>query len=245
MRLVPERTIDSLFAYEALQALPTGLIWSPSNTAGMWDHALITSRGSMMVIECKALDGDRTNSRRAWRVPIDRAQLQTYLKIGLDVTYLLPARPRSIASPWIRNCIQDPSISGFCLACYTPSSGNARRWSGHKALWQNVDPHLRLQPWFNHWAWCVRASDLEAHMLAAGRKNSVKAADVELGTIAGADRLCHVLADAEATSAGAGEGRASPFSIQTGTAVEVMSMLSNVGELVREDDSTPPIIVTF
>lgn len=42
MRLVPERTIDSLFAYEALQALPTGLIWSPANTETStnreWDH---------------------------------------------------------------------------------------------------------------------------------------------------------------------------------------------------------------
>jgi hypothetical protein len=45
MRLIPERTIDSLFAYEALQALPTALLWSPSNTAGMWDHALVTTRG--------------------------------------------------------------------------------------------------------------------------------------------------------------------------------------------------------
>lgn len=245
MRLVPERTIDSLFAYEALQALPTSLIWSPANTAGMWDHAVVTSGGSMLVIECKALDGDRTNHRRSWRVPIDRAQLQTYLRLGVDLTYLLPARPQSVGSPWVRKCAQDPSPGGFCLACYTPSSGNARRWSGQKALWQHVEPHLRLQPWFNHWSWCVRASDLEAHLVASGRKGSVKAADVELGAIAGADRLCHVLADAEAASAGAGGGRATKLVVSTDGALDVTAVLSNLEAAVGEEVSTPPLLVTF
>lgn len=245
MRLVPERTIDSLFAYEALQALPTGLIWSPANTSGMWDHALITSRGNMMVIECKALDGDRTNTRRAWRVPIDLAQLRAYLTAGLDLTYVLPARPRQLGSPWVRTCHQDPSSSGFCLACYTPVSGNPRRWSGHQALWQNVAPHLRLQPWFNHWAWCVRASDLEAHMVASGRQGSVKAADIELEAIAGSDRLCHVLADAEAAGAGAGGRRALRFVSPTDLALEVAAVLSNLEDVVRDDDLTQPLILTF
>lgn len=245
MRLVPERTIDSLSAYEALTALPTSLIWSPANTAGMWDHALITARKSLMVVECKALDGDRTNRRRSWRVPIDRTQLRTYLSSGLDLTYLLPARPQQIDTPWVRNCVQDPTAGGFCLACYTPASGNARRWSGQKSLWQHVDPHLRLQPWFNHWAWCVRASDLEAHMVASGRKGSVKAADVRLSAIAGAERLCHVLADAEAASAGAGGRRASRFVLSTDEAFDVAAALSNLDEAVGEEGGTPPVVVTF
>ena len=112
-------------------------------------------------------------------------------------------------------------------------------------LWQNVAPHLRLQPWFNHWAWCVQASDLETHMVALGRKRSVKAADVELEAIAGAERLCHVLADAETAGAGAGGRRALRFVIPTDLALEVTSVLSNLEDVVRDGDITQPLIVTF
>jgi hypothetical protein len=198
-----------------------------------------------MVIECKALDGDRANPRRAWRVPINRAQLRTYLRLGLDLTYLLPARPRSSAAPWVRNCTQDPSPSGFCRACFASTAGNARRWSGRSVLWKNVPPHLRLQPWFNHWAWCVRASDLDKHLTTTGLTFSVRAADINMEAIPGADRLCHVLADAEAAAAGVGGDRALPFIGSAEEALETVAILSNLEAVATDEDDTQPLLVTF
>lgn len=84
----------------ALSALPTGLIWSPSTTAGMWDHALVTSRGSMLVVELKALEGDRANSRRSWRVSCRAAQLRTTWNVGLARVTQSAAARRSRQIVW-------------------------------------------------------------------------------------------------------------------------------------------------
>jgi hypothetical protein len=57
------------------------------------EHALVTSRGSVLVVERKAFDGDRANSRRCWRVPVEPAQLRTTWNVGLDrVTHSAAAR---------------------------------------------------------------------------------------------------------------------------------------------------------
>jgi hypothetical protein len=62
---------------------------------------------------------------------------------------------------------------------------------------RNADPELRLQPWFNHWAWCVTAEDLTAHIQTQKlRRNGpdvlIPADDAYLGAIRGAQRLCHL-----------------------------------------------------
>ena len=35
VRLIPERTVDSLLAYELLSAFSAGVIWFPTNTRGV------------------------------------------------------------------------------------------------------------------------------------------------------------------------------------------------------------------
>lgn len=193
-RLVPERTIDSLLVYELLTAVPTARIWSPSNTAGAWDHELSTNVSSRIIFECKALDGDASNPKKPWRIPIDRTQLVAYTGLPFRVTYVLPARPTYVWSPWLRECNVDPSSSnGMCRACFTPVKGNPRRWVGKQPLWSAEPPHRLVQPWFNHWAWCLTARHLEKELSSSG-VSWLSAADSDLASIPGSIRLCHLLA---------------------------------------------------
>lgn len=223
--LIPERTIDSLLAYELIRAVPDGIIWSPTNTRGSWDHQFATG-STLYVFECKAIHASAQRQQN-WRVPIDVIQLHDYLygPTRLDLTYLLPCEPTDPAKPWVRTCTTDPVLQAItsggrmqhvCGACWEArgpvgSVRPTRRWAGLSPHVAAARPHLRLQPWFNHWAWCIKASALWAHLYptarkrtvirkqiaaakAAGRKVSkpISARDAAMALIRGADRLCHV-----------------------------------------------------
>lgn len=132
VRLIPERTIDSLLAFELVQAVPTGVIWSPSNTRGQWDHAFVTGRRTL-VFECKGVVSNvRRDPTARWTLPIDMVQLANYLQAGIDLTYLLPARPSTLSHPRIRSCTVDPDAFGHCVACRGLQNDprDARRFAG-------------------------------------------------------------------------------------------------------------------
>ncbi|GAA1013358.1 hypothetical protein GCM10009551_099940 [Nocardiopsis tropica] len=202
-RLVPERTIDSLFAYEFLVAAPTALFWSPANTQkGIWDHDILHA-GQRLLIECKGLLPPSSTKSTDWQVPIDLTQLQRYVGQPLtrSLVYILPAMPSDVARPWLRDCQADPDDAGHCLACSDALAqqwGRAvqsRRWAGKSSAVASATYERRLQPWFSHWAWCVSALDLSQHLSwTRGSSNSISAADRSLGSIQGATRLCHLLA---------------------------------------------------
>jgi hypothetical protein len=112
---------------EIVLSLPDAPIWSPSNTAGSWDHEVLTTPGRAMIVECKAIVSNASRDpTAAWRIPIDQAQLDGYLYRGLDPNYLLPACPPNRQAPWIRYCI-DGLPDGTCSACAEPLSFGGRR----------------------------------------------------------------------------------------------------------------------
>lgn len=209
--ILPERTIDSLFAFEVLAALPTAKVYSPANNAGPGtpDHVVTVSSGSI-VFELKTLSS-ATATGAPWYVDVPRAQLSSYVGTAANVTYVLPAEPANRLMPWLRACTTDPDSRGRCQACYASSTaGDAasrRRWSGMLPRWQSEPPEVQLQPWFNHWAWCLPASMLDAHLRAKGttsgtaRSWHVSAQDAALGSLPGAVRLCHLLQGLTALSA--------------------------------------------
>lgn len=185
-RLIAERTVDSLFAYEALTAVPAGILVSPTNTDGMWDHKLFERPGGrFMIFECKAVVAPAVD--RPWRAPVDRRQLHRYLQSGGDdLIYLFLARPTVPEEPWLLRC-----------SC----ARRANRWRRTAAVAgqiQSVSVDLRLQPWFSHWAWCMTAADLQWELKPARNGNTstgttrmpVDDADFQQRN---ATRLCHLL----------------------------------------------------
>lgn len=250
VRLIPERTVDSLLAHALIHAVPAGLIWSPSNTQGQWDHAFLTARRTL-VFECK---GIVSNARRSptyrWRVPIDAVQLNSYLHAGIDLIYLLPARPSTLDHPWIRSCTVDPDDLGRCIACqgFRDDPRDARRFAGAAAQVRAAPQHLRCQPWFNHWAWCVRASALSRH-LAAGKAiaPSLDASDHLLGGLPGAERLCHVLGAVRQAHYDGGDatGLLDEFRVPAGLILEAFGSDTNWQLVDTGEESTPPLAISF
>jgi hypothetical protein len=185
--LVPERTVDSLLAYELLRGFPAAILWSPTNTAGSLDHQLYVGGRSAILFECKGIE-DR------WRIPIRARQLDDYVSGGLgQLLYLLPSKPTDAAAPWRRSCARDPDAQGYCLACTAHRGSDQRRWAGLQTHVSTAPLERRLQPWFNHWAWCVPASQLQAHLGSPRRDLRIPADDNSLAAIPGAERLCHML----------------------------------------------------
>ncbi|YAL82470.1 hypothetical protein ACMYYO_11110 [Dermacoccaceae bacterium W4C1] len=215
--LVPERTIDSLFAFETLAAVPRAIIFSPANNAGRMtpDHEIRVRRGRVFVFELKTLSVVANNP--GWVVTVPRTQLADYVAHKPNIIYLLPAQPGVQAKPWIRSCAQDPDSNGHCIACANPGPTepllHARRWAGLSPYIQGQPPELLLQPWFNHWAWCVRAADLQAFLTVhnttpPGRPSwEIDADDAYLSAIPTAERFCHLL---QAMAADHGPGTVSP-----------------------------------
>ncbi|MFN3949132.1 hypothetical protein [Microbacterium sp.] len=214
--VIPERTIDALFAFEFLSAAPTAVLWSPNATnpgttkgvgptasPGNIDHEVDGHR--RFDVECKTI---YSNASGAWVNEISNRQLRAYVaNAKAPMFYLLPSKPVYPDSPWRRHCVTDPDVQGRCRACSNPSkdSGPAyfRRWSGQELHYRNLPPERKLQPWFNHWSWCVRPADLVRHISPAGGlpwsgTTEIPALDVAHAGIAGAVRLCHFL-DAVAT----------------------------------------------
>lgn len=201
--LIPERTIDSLFAFEFLAVAPTAMIWSPHNNrgAGTVDHEIRMSH-RYFEFECKTIYRD--NATAPWTVQVRMSQLRNYLAVGKQqLIYLLPARPANDAAPWLRYCAADPDANGRCQACSNPvqTAGpvHHRRWAGQQPHVAHAPAESRLQPWFNHWAWCISAHDLDAYIranptLVTGDYASIPADDLHLAAIAGSERLCHLFA---------------------------------------------------
>lgn len=198
--LIPERTIDSLFAFEFLSVAPTATIWSPHNNRGPGtvDHEIQTSR-RYFEVECKTIYRDDDLS--PWEVKVRLAQLSDYLKAGKrQLMYLLPSRPVDDKLPWHRVCSSDPDWRGFCRACAdSPLQDGAlfwRRRAYREPHIRRASPEVKLQPWFNHWAWCISAADLDRY-IAANRQfvsrgeASLPAQDSHLASIPGTERLCH------------------------------------------------------
>lgn len=249
VRLIPERTIDSLLAFELLHAIPTGIIWSPSNTRGQWDHAFATGHRTL-VFECKGVVSDARRAPTArWTLPVDMVQLGNYLQAGIDLTYLLPARPSTLSHPWIRSCTVDPDGLGRCIACqgFQGNPRDARRFAGSAPHVRAAPEHVRFQPWFNHWAWCVRASSLSRHLAGNGTAVSLDASDHLLGGLPGAERLCHLLASASHPHNESGDagGRLEEFLVPAGLVLEVFGTGARWRLDEADDGSTPPLAISF
>lgn len=209
--LIPERTIDSLFAFELLSVAPTAMIWSPhavnagtthgagpTVSPGNPDHQIGGHR--RFDVECKTIYLDAKGS---WVNEISNRQLNAYVhNVTTPMFYLLPAEPQNRQEPWYRYCATDPDSKKHCIACSNPpaSAGavHSRRWAGKDQHFSTASPERRLQPWFNHWAWCITPRDLLRHLSKAAplpwsNTTRVPAADAKLGAIPGAVRFCHLL----------------------------------------------------
>lgn len=193
--MIPERTIDSLFAIEVLEFVSHALIWSPSNTAGQVDHLVDGIRGIAVPFEVKGIVTDASrNPHRPWTCPIDYAQLASYISRAIPVLYVLPGRPDPFRSPWLRACATDPNGFGHCQACDN-SGQSARRWAGQdRPAVKAASLRVRAQPWFAHWCWLISAVDLDIHLRTQGSPSSINVADASMLAVPGADRLCHFLA---------------------------------------------------
>lgn len=202
--VIPERTIDALFTFELLSAAPTAIVVSPNNNRGARtpDHE-VQHATRQFVFECKTLYSAQ-NTTNPWHVRVPLQQLSDYVTHGLEnLVYVLPAEPPTRSSPWVRTCRNDPDpLNGWCLACTNPPRTEGalhfRRWAGNHHHVATASEEKRLQPWFNHWAWCIRADGLEHHLkanpsLASSGTAAVPAQDTYLEGIPGAVRLCHFM----------------------------------------------------
>lgn len=205
--VVPERTIDSMFTFELISAAPTAIVISPNNNSGPRtpDHELRNARRKF-VFECKTLYTAASGASN-WVVRVPIKQLADYVAHGQpSLIYVLPASPTVLASPWIRTCGTDPDPRGWCKSCSNPRRGYGavyvRRWAGKQEPIASASPETRLQPWFNHWAWCVPADSLLHYLKASSTlvrplsgtpTAEISASDSVLATITGAVRFCHFL----------------------------------------------------
>lgn len=202
--LIPERTVDSLLAYELLRAFPAAILWSPTNTKKSLDHELDAGGVRAILFECKGIE-DR------WRIPIRAQQLDDYVTGGLGrILYLLPSKPVDPGAPWLRSCASDPDAHGHCQACSVYHGSDQRRWAGLRSHIKTAPPERRLQPWFNHWAWCVPATQLQLHLRHPTSDKRIDADDARLAAIPGAQRLCHMLPRPSAPSVTAPASGAAP-----------------------------------
>jgi hypothetical protein len=205
--VIPERTIDTLFTFELISAAPTAIVISPNNNRGPRtpDHE-VRHASRKFVFECKTIYTAKSTPG-SWVVRVPRPQLTDYLAHGQPtLVYVLPAEPSKVNQPWIRKCRTDPDHRGCCQACSNPSQGHGavyfRRWAGRQPPISSASAEIRLQPWFNHWAWCVRADALDQYLslnptlirnISGSPTAEVPANDLVLERIPGALRLCHFL----------------------------------------------------
>lgn len=209
--IIPERTIDSLFTFELISAAPTAIVVSPQNNKGPRtpDHE-VQGAVRKFVFECKTIYTSKSKPG-GWVLHVPRQQLADYVSHGgSSIVYVLPAEPTQRKAPWIRDCRTDPDHGGRCRACSNPTKNYGaiyqRRWAGNTQPVASAPDETRMQPWFNHWAWCVRADDLQRHIrlpskvtgVLGGRSTAkVPADDTRLEAIVGALRLCHFLGAVE------------------------------------------------
>ena len=203
LRLIPERTVDSMFAIEVVEFVPHALVWSPTNTKGQVDHFVYGLGVRALSFECKGTVSDRTiDPAQPWKSPIDYKQLDAYLLAGFPVLYVVPAKPTHPDVPWVRTCACNPGPQGVCLACPNPKPDpdrTSRRWAAadESLMVKGAKIHYRFQPWFAHWCWVIPAGVLYRHLVAERRPWEMPTADDQLAVMqgAGAQRLCHFLTD--------------------------------------------------
>lgn len=193
--LIPERTVDSLFAADMVRDDPNVLIWSPTQYSGSPDHVLTNTSGRILVIEAKGVQpvGDIIND--VWRARIDVAQLNAHASAPHPVIYLLLAKPDDLHNPSKRPCPRSCCARGrfnWCKKC----ARDARSWGLLEQHILSSPEQLRLQPWFAHWAWCIPAKDLQAQFIARKKKLSSFRLQLDDGVIQAqfptANRLCHL-----------------------------------------------------
>lgn len=152
--LLPERSVDSMVAIEVVRYDPSTIVLSPTNAKWSFDHR-ITRRANVTVVECKGVDDNG-------KIPIRLPQLYQYVHgVGPQGTiYVLPSQPPASAAPWERRCADPVCRNRYCRCC----PRDERSWSGLEDWMLPLAPVERLQPWFSHWAWCIPAVDLAAHL---------------------------------------------------------------------------------
>ncbi len=193
--------MDSAIAIELVRSDPHMLIWSPSQRATVpYDHQFFGTDWASAYFEAKAVEDASPPT-----VPIDIAQLQGYLRVGLrPLFYLLPVAPTKLSTPHLTIC----KVAGCCSLPGSTVKQNtqciccprdARSWTWLEGHYQSCPTPLTSQPWFSHWCWAVSASDLGAHpVIASGLRSGratvdLEATDKRLGSIHGAIRMCHLL----------------------------------------------------
>ncbi len=185
--LLPERTVDSMVAIEVVRYDPSTIVVSPANTKWSFDHR-IRSKADITVVECKGVDD-------SGKIPIRLPQLHQYVHgIGPRGTvYVLPSRPPGSTAPWDRRCADPICEHGYCRCC----PRDERSWSGLENKKLPLGPVERVQPWFSHWAWCIRAVDLASHLgvtpaAPSKTRTYLEWDDVRLGRMVPAPtRFCH------------------------------------------------------
>lgn len=239
-RLIPDRTVDSLFAAEVALFLPSSLIWSPSNTRGQLDHQVLLPGARVLSLECKGIISNTgRDPARPWRAPIDYPQLAAYLSAPLPIHYLLPAKPGHPTRPWERPCT-DADYNGWCASCSNIGPAVRRRWAGKDPLVKAAPIHLRFQPWFAHWCWVIPAADLDAHLNSTGNPHDVSCADIDLQAIGNADRLCHFLTDLAD-----GERDLDEISVPSATLPALISDWPALAAVQPDDDSLETTTLQF
>jgi hypothetical protein len=240
VRLIPERTIDSSFAFEIVTALPHSTLWSPSNTKGSWDHEVSVASGRTLIFECKAVD----TGANSWRIPINRTQLGHYVSIVPNALYVLPAQPR-FKKPWNLRCLEGGcSVARGCIPCQVSYPWVPRRSAVLSPRLARASQHIAFQPWFNHWAWCVTAADLQRHLPLGSA--SLSGRDIDHASIPGSIRFCHLLEQLQSIAAGRGASRTAATWFTDGAALaDLAGMLRELATASEENGSTPPHLVAL
>ncbi len=195
-RLVPERTIDSLLAVEVVRHDPHALIWSPTQVKDSWDHEILATGGWLWIFECKAVL--ETSWELVWRAPVDRDQLDTYVDRRIPAIYVFLAKPFDPNNPSVRPCSSSPCDGERCRMC----CNDVRTLSDGVSHVASARPVQRLQPWFCHWAWAIRAERLQSLMATLGTSgrrprqiNTMDSFFISHAEEYEALRLCHLLSD--------------------------------------------------
>lgn len=268
-RYIPERTVDSMLAAELVRNDPYALIWSPSqNDRFAVDH-LVTTAGTAVVFECKAVLTSAPHSVDGgggpWWASISAVQLEEYTRVPFPVLYVLAERPTQLSHPFHTDqCGLWPCDAGrLCRCC----PRDARSWSAMNSRFWDTALRLRWQPWFPHWAWVMSAKVLwewvknlpgVAHAVSTGDKTVSVSVPVGrddfllLRSHGAVTRLCHLLTELRApgTAFPASEPLLDQFVIRNpAQLLEWSSVVANEPEIGQfassEDETTPPLIVNI
>ena len=186
--LLPEHTVDALFAVELQRAIPEVLLWSPTQFAGSIDH-LISPSFRWMAFEAKGITNER-------RIRIDSAQLRTHAANRMRIDYVLPAFEQTMGNLGSNTCSVCCANNVSCPHCVRDDRSRAvirvpgaprhlPPAAAPATLDQRTIAHAQYH--FGHWLWIISANDL----LNSAPASQISADDADLAAIHGAKRLCH------------------------------------------------------